>query len=599
MVDRREARDAASSPGGGAGAIASAHEREDGRGQTVPWGSVAVVVVVSLVLYANTLGNGLHVDDQYQIVTNPWIRSFRNLPTIFSSGVWDFDGRVSSYYRPMMYVLYSIVFAFAGTAAWAYHLLSIVLNAGTAVLAFLVARLVLDCDEAGRAWWRSPALLVGVLFAAHPIHTEPVAWAAGIVDVSYSFFYLLAFYLAVRGGTSGGAPGWALAAYGAALLSKEPAITLPGLLLVYWSVRDGWQLGVGGLARRLAPWLAVSAAYIVARTLALGSIAPQTSDVGLGPIEYILTAAALIGRYLRAAALPLELNFWHVFTPVRSLWSIDAVLALLTVGTWVAVLVWALRRRAVAPAVGAAIAVLPLTPALFLGSLTQGLENAFAERYVYLPSLGILLLAGWAVSALEPRRARLALTLTASLVVLAVIGAAVTVRRNPVWKDSLSLWGDVVTKSPESGLANLNYGFALLSAGQNDAGRQQVLHAVALQPSLIQHEMQRAVSLAQMNRSMEAILAFHQVLLLDPRSALAHYNLGVLYERRGEAAGAIREYQAAVALDPTMAIAHNNLGILYAESGDRDQALRHFEEAVRLQPTDESYRSNLQRARVR
>ncbi len=184
MADRQETPGSRSSSPDGVADLAEP-DRQHERHPADTGVPVAVVVAVSFALYANALGNGLHVDDQYQIVTNPWIRSFLNLPTVFSSGVWDFDGRVSSYYRPMMYVLYSIVFAFAGTAAWAYHLLSIAMNAGVAVLAFLVARVVLERGEAGRVWWRSPALLVGLLFAAHPIHTEPVAWAAGIVDVSY------------------------------------------------------------------------------------------------------------------------------------------------------------------------------------------------------------------------------------------------------------------------------------------------------------------------------------------------------------------------------------------------------------------------------
>jgi hypothetical protein len=70
--------------------------------QARTWLMMLLIGAVSVAVYANTLRNGLHVDDQYQIVTNPWIRSLRNLPAIFSSGVWDFDGRVSSYYRPMM-----------------------------------------------------------------------------------------------------------------------------------------------------------------------------------------------------------------------------------------------------------------------------------------------------------------------------------------------------------------------------------------------------------------------------------------------------------------------------------------------------------------
>ena len=277
-----------------------------------------LVAAAAAAVYTNTLVNGLHVDDQYQIVTNPWIRSLGNLPTIFASGVWDFDGRVSSYYRPMMYLLYSLVYAVAGTAPWAYHLLNVLLHAGAATLVFCIARALLGAHGSRHPWWRAPAFLTGLLFAVHPIHSEPVAWAAGVVELSYSFFYLLAFYLVIHGGGRSRYVLMALLAYAAALLSKEPAITLPVVALVYWSLHEGRQLGVQGLARRMAPWVIVSAAYLTVRSLVLGSVAPQTSTISLSPGEHVLTASALLGRLLRAQVFPAELNFWHVFAPVEA-----------------------------------------------------------------------------------------------------------------------------------------------------------------------------------------------------------------------------------------------------------------------------------------
>jgi len=580
------------------------HQHPPGsRGGNSGWGAstrlpLLLVVAAAVGVYANALGNGLHVDDQYQIVTNPWVQSLRNLPTIFSSGVWDFDGRVSSYYRPMMYVLYSLVYAIAGAAPWAYHLLNVALHAGSAALAFLVARALLERRAGRNPWWHAPALLTGLLFAVHPIHTEPVAWAAGVVDLSYSFFYLLAFYILVRGAGRTRNLVLALAAYGAALLSKEPAITFPAVALIYWSLSEGRQLGIRGLARRLAPWIVVSAAYLALRSVALGGLAPRTSPVGLSPWEYFLTASALLGRFLRAQVFPTTLNYWHVFTPVKSLWTFDAAVALATVGIWAALLVWAVRRRALVPTIALTFTVLPLTPALMLASLNQGLENAFAERYLYLPSFGAVLLAGWAMAALYPERGRVARALTVALVALGMAGAAVTIQRNPVWKNSLSLWGDVVTKSPGSGLANLNYGFALMSAGQTEEGRRQVERAVSIEPDLVQRQMKRAVSYAQSGRSKDAILAFHNVLAMDPRSAQARYNLGVLYERLGNDSAAVREYLEAIALDPNAADAHNNVGILLFTAGYREQARQHLEEAVRLQPKDPAFRANLERARA-
>jgi tetratricopeptide (TPR) repeat protein len=350
---------------------------------------------------------------------------------------------------------------------------------------------------------------------------------------------------------------------------------------------------------RLVPWVVVSAAYLVLRSVALGSLAPETSSVGLSSWEYLLTAGALLGRFLRALVFPTELNFWHVFAPVRSLWTVEAAAALSTVGIWAALLVWAIRRWALVPTVALTFAVLPLTPTLMLASLNQGLENAFAERYLYLPSFGAVLLAGWGIAVLYPERSRVARALTAALAALGIFGAAVTVQRNPVWKNSLSLWGDSIAKSPGSGVVNLNYGFALMGAGQAESGRSYVDRAVALTPDLVQRQMRRAISYARSGRSTDAVLAFNNVLAMDPRSAQAHYNLGVLYEGRGEDSSAVREYLSAIELDPAAADAHNNVGILLFAAGYRDQALQHLEEAVRLQPKDPAFRANLERAKSR
>lgn len=225
-------------------------------------------------------------------------------------------------------------------------------------------------------------------------------------------------------------------------------------------------------------------------------------------------------------------------------------------------LAWAFKKRSATPAVGLTLAVLPLTPALLFWSLNQGVENAFAERFAYLPSFGVVLVAGWGVAELVRCRAGLAGGLAAGLAAVVLLGGVATFQRTRVWKDSLSLWEDAAAKSPESGTANLNYGYALMNAGLADEGRRYSSRAVAQNQGIVRRETARAIDLAGQRRATEAILAFHRVLAMDPNSAEAHYNLGVLYEEQGQAAKPIGEYLAAVKLDATLADAHNNLDIL-------------------------------------
>lgn len=168
----------------------------------------------------------------------------------------------------------------------------------------------------------------------HPIHVEAVAWASSVLDLSDASFYLLALYLLIRGGDRPRFIAASLVAYTASLLSKEPAITLPVLALTYWTMTDGRVVGLRGIAWQTVHWIIVTVAYVVVRSLVLGGVAPQVVTVDLAPREYALSALALLGRFLRAEVPPLELNFWHVFAPVRSILTVQSALALVTVGAW-------------------------------------------------------------------------------------------------------------------------------------------------------------------------------------------------------------------------------------------------------------------------
>jgi Flp pilus assembly protein TadD len=238
--------------------------------------------------------------------------------------------------------------------------------------------------------------------------------------------------------------------------------------------------------------------------------------------------------------------------------------------------------------------ILPLAPALHVGALNQGIGNAFTERYLYLPSAGFVLLVAWAFG----RLARVGRAPTVAAVALVVVAYSVgTVRRVPVWENSLTLWTDAAARSPGSAIARMNHGFALLYDGQNEPGREELRAAARLDPEIYRFELDRGIAYARKGLLKKAILAFHAALTLEPACAPAHFNLGLAYEQRGQPDWAAQHYEQALAIDPAHAEAHNNLGILLAGSGRLDEARRHFEAAVRLQPEAPDFRANLEHAR--
>ena len=198
--------------------------------------AVLFLVLLAALPYLNTLTNAFVYDDRQQVLENPYIHSFRYLGRIFGSTVWTFEGAqgATNYYRPLMTFAYLLAYKAFGLIPFGFHLMNLALHIAVVLLVFAVAeRLFRD---------RLLSLIAAGLFALHPIHTESVAWIAGITDLELSVFFLLTFLLYLRlsktESESTAAPSWLsyipiLIAYLFCLLSKEQALVLPALLIVY------------------------------------------------------------------------------------------------------------------------------------------------------------------------------------------------------------------------------------------------------------------------------------------------------------------------------------------------------------------------------
>jgi protein O-mannosyl-transferase len=563
-----------------------------------PIRTAIAVFVIAVVVYANTLLNGFVVDDVHQVVENDWITGVHNLPEILARGVWDFEGRASSYYRPLMYTFYMATWYVFGRTPWGYHLVNVLLHAVASMLVVVVAHRLLRADTQDPAPWLGAPFAAGLLFAVHPVHTEAVAWVAGITDVSMTVFCLLSLWLYIRAEAERRPRALALAAvsYFLAALSKETGVVFPLVLLAYEAILRWNRWNTIRVAWRLAPFAGAAILYLALRVHALGGLAPTAGGVQLGPGQQALTLLALFAGYVEKLVLPVNLNFWSVFVPPASLASAAALRALAVTAAALAA-GWLAARGSRVAFFALALAVIPLLPAFHVWALNQGLENALAERYLYFPSVGFVLLGGLAAARLgawtSPRR------VVPALAVMLVAGtlAVGTVQRNTVWRNGLSLWSDAVRKSPGSAIAHKNHGAALLYAGRRAEGERELRAAVAMRPDLVDQELGKGAAYGAKGLTKKAVLAFHMALALDPRSAPAHFGLGVTYEAKGWIDAAIGEYEATLALRPDYAEAHNNVAVLYAQRGLLDRALPHFEAAVRLRPDDRDYRSNLDRAR--
>jgi tetratricopeptide (TPR) repeat protein len=530
---------------------------------------ITIVVFANFAVYFNALSNGFVYDDDAQIVENYWIRDFRYIPKIFLTDVWKFYGEPSNYYRPLMHVIYTVNYHIFGLRPWGFHLVNIFFHAGVSVLVFLIASaLRLGAGPSNPAVYSSsgenqggvygqPArpeetlsapFLAALIFGLHPIHTEAVAWAAGLPEISLAFFYLFSLYMYVRSREGErlrmGMYLLSVAAFFLSMLCKEPGVTLPVVLIAYEYVFKR-PLRLSDSLKRYFPYFMAAGIYFLLRFNALGGFVPVKSDYKLGMQQFIMNVFPLFAQYVRMVFFPVNLSAWHVFHPVGSLLSSRGLVSICVVLLFSSGVFFSMKRDK--PAFFfLVLGLLPLLPSFYI----QGIfGKPIAERYLYLPSVAFAVLAplciGKAVTAPKSRMA--VTTVFALMLCLFSFG---TISRNAVWKDNYSLWSDTVRKAPDAAVPRTFL----------------------------------ADDLFQKNRMDEAIQQYRAALALEPDSATAHNNLGLAYSKQARTDEAIGEYEAALRIEPESAETRNGLGIAYKNKGWVDKAIEQYLIAIRYKP---------------
>ncbi len=537
------------------------------------WFAPAAVVLLAIVVNLNILQNGFVYDDGSQILHNAWLRN-GSISAMFTRNVWGFMGPrgASNYYRPLMHVINLVCYRLFEFNPRGYHVLSLLFHAGCTLLAFLIARRIGLSETI--AFWGS------LLFGMHPIHTEAIAWIAANTELVYTFLVLLAFLLHLKGSRrinrvgAGTDRWWPPALLLLALLMKETAIILIPLVAAWELDRTReleWRPRLKAIAAVLGPYLVPLALYFPMRIHALHGMTMVANTFVLSWEQQFYTTFALLGEYLWKLLDPLPFNIFHVFhattspSDPRFLGGFAATLAVIGGG-------WLLWRRGSRLWLAAFLILAPLLPVLWIQHVG---ENVFAERYLYLPSVGFC----WLVAALLERAPRwIAFAPVAGLLggLLASWYATTTFLRNYEWHDNIVLYEKTLLVSPQSTLIRGNLANAYLLG--DDAGRALPLfQSVAReQPLDAVYQVNLGTALARMGRFDEARRAYERARILRPDLAAPWANLGLVSEMEGKTDEAEMEYRTALKLDPLNTDAHQNLGALLVGKGKFEEAEMHF-----------------------
>jgi len=548
-----------------------------------------LLVVSTLLVYANSLGGEFVFDDVTQIAGNSDLRSWDNVFRAFTTDVWSFQRATITtdvpppYYRPLFTVYLTIGYQLFGLWEPGWHLMNLAVHTGaTVAVYYLLRRLSGDVMAAGVA---------ALIFAVHPAHVESVAWISGIPDPLAALFYVpsLIWYVRYR---EEGRPRWlaaSVAAYALSTLCKETALVLPAVIVV-WEVTREPGLGLRESLRRalpaLIPFALVGAGYLALRFGVLGTISrshPLTA--GVPDARVWMTAPYALVTYFRHLVAPFYLSIVYGTPFVRGASDPAFFLpVLLLLGLLVAL--WVYRRR-VAAEVWVALALLlaPLLPVLNLKVFHQ--DYIIQDRYLYLPSIGFCYLAALLVARGARRRARAALAITGAVVV--VFGAS-TILQNRVWHDSFAIWHRAAQYAPNLWSVRYNLGLAHLKHRQYEQARAELSQALRMRRDGPEIYNSLALAQAGLGDTDDAVTSLRQALALDPRMVEANNNLGTILFERKDYEGARRAFSQALDRDPSSVSARFNLARTLAAMNEHEAAIREYEETLKRSPDDREAR---------
>jgi len=509
------------------------------------------------------------------------------------SGVhWAFVGFHSSNWHPLTWLSLMLDARLFGVAPGGFHLVNVGLHALDAVLLFLALRLL-----SGAMW---PPAMVAALFALHPVHVESVAWVTERKDTLSGLFFMLT--LLAYGWYARQPSARRLAAVCTALLlgllSKPMLVTVPFVLLLldFWPL-GRWQAGRAAAGRLIAeklPLLALCGAASVVTVFAQRSRGAVASLDTLPLAPRLANALVAYATYLRKMLWPVDLA---VAYPHPALISADATAALIAPAAASAVLLIALSLLAVWTVnsrpyflVGWLWYLGMLVPVS--GILQAGLQ-AMADRYMYLPLIGIYIAIAWAGRDVAQRWTWSRPLLAATAALYLVLGVQVTRVQLGSWRNSVTLFEHALAVTQDNYFAHTNLAAVLVGMGKPDEALPHYQEALRIWPANPTALTGLGSLYGQQGRLDEAADLHRRALAAQPDNPLILTNLGAVAFRQGRLDEAAGYFEQAVQQAPDYAMGQANLGAVYARQGRFDLAAEHLERAAALNPQSANARLNL------
>jgi protein O-mannosyl-transferase len=545
----------------------------------------------------------INYDDPLYVTENVQVRQGLTREGI----AWAFCGTAAGNWHPLTLVSHMLDVQWYGLRPWGHHLTSVLLHVGNTLLVFWVFKQM--TGAIGRSFF------VAALFGLHPVHVESVAWVAERKDVLSTLFWLLtlwAYLCYTQNVTSGRRRvtgieeissasnpshstrhpllfyGLALLFFGLGLMAKPMLVTMPCILLLldYWPLKRWEGKGAWFLIVEKTPFFLLSGAASTVTFLtqkAVNTVAPLTA---LPLSARVGNAFVAYGRYLGKLFCPVNLS---VHYPYPDKWPWLTVVLAFTLFAALSFFAVSLRRQQPYLLVGWLWFVGTLVPVI---GLVQVGEQSMADRYTYVPLVGMFVFLTWGMEALTQgwRRQTLILSVFASAIIIAC--AILTHQQIAWWKNSETLFRHATMVTRNNYKAHALLADALSREKHFPEATGQLQEAIRLQPNIPDLHYHLGTTLEDEGRMDEAINQYQETLTLNPNLADVHNRLGMALGHQGLPDEAIRQFQEALRLAPRSDDIHYNLGNALARTGRLPEAAIQLQEALKLKPDDARARNN-------
>lgn len=571
-----------------------------------------LIGVVTLITYANSLTNMFVMDDFIVIVKNDFVKTWKNFPAIFTGGYitsplqakylgMSSIGSGEITYRPLVTISYFIDYAVWKLNPFGYHLTNLLLHILNAVLFYLFINLI--------AKNKKIALCASLLFALHPVNTEAVNCIAFREDLLAFLFLILSFIFYIKLGSYKGTKRFycylaSVAAYLLALFSKEIAIILPFLFILYdyfFVSKDRIKNIFHSIKARYAGYILAALLYLCIWFLfRIYTNEPLAQFPYQGGNFYtnILTMLRVITIYAGWLFLPVNI---HPTLPdmrlvARSIASPEALFSLI-IPAAIFIIAVKIRNRSKEISFGIFwffIALLPVCNII-------PIANIIASRYLYIPAVGYYFIAAIMLSKLAQAnfsfisRDTLRRVTIETVVLLLLFYSAFTIIKNTTWRNNIVLWQELVERYPRNSSAHRNLGCFFMENNMPDKAINEYKIALWLDPYDAANYNGLGVCYYYKGDINKAIKIFKKALILSPDLLTEVYNnLGNMLAYKGLYKEAVFYYKQAIISDPRYILSYKNLGFAYVRMEKWDEARKTLQKALSINPEHEDIKTKLE-----